>query len=197
MNDCGADKKEIRYASRTKLSEGGYVLFPGSGTEEQVRATTLYKSIDKVNIGALPLRPGYEVGRKFLCDFIKGLINKSTEEQLVGMKSQALKGTMQEIEEAGALENRVQSVSKVKGKMFECVVSSGLCPCPKNQCGNPNEVKMLVLPFTIGAHLFRVKDGCIPKTKTSSELTNGKDALFKNITFPDETCYVWEVEMVS
>jgi hypothetical protein len=77
---------------------GGYVLFPGSGTEEQVRATTLYKSIDKVNIGALPLRPGYEVGRKFLCDFIKGLINKSTEEQLVGMKSQALKGTMQEIE---------------------------------------------------------------------------------------------------
>ena len=77
---------------------GGYVLFPGSGTEEQVRATTLYKSIDKVNIGALPLRPGYEVGRKFLCDFIKGLINKSTEEQLVGMKSQALKGTMQEID---------------------------------------------------------------------------------------------------
>ncbi len=157
----------------------------------------MYRSIDKVNIGALPLRPGYEVGRKFLCDFIKGLINKSTEEQLVGMKSQALKGTMQEIEEVGALENRVQIVSKVKGKLFDCVEMSGLCPCPKNQCGNPNEVKMLVLPFTIGAHLFRVKDGCIPEEKTSSELTTGESALFKDITFPDEVCYVWDVEMIS
>ena len=79
---------------------GGYVLFPGAGTEQQIRATTLYKSIDKVNIGALPLRPGYEVGRKFLCDFIKGLVNKSTQEQLVGMKSQSLKGTVQALEDA-------------------------------------------------------------------------------------------------
>ena len=79
---------------------GGYVLFPGAGTEQQIRATTLYKSIDKVNIGALPLRPGYEVGRKFLCDFIKGLVNKSTKEQLIGMKSQTLKGTVQSLEDA-------------------------------------------------------------------------------------------------
>lgn len=80
---------------------GGYVLFPGAGTEDEIRSTTLYKSIDKVNIGALPLRPGYEVGRKFLCDFIKGLVSKSTEEHLVGMKSQSQKGAVQVVEKPG------------------------------------------------------------------------------------------------
>lgn len=97
----------------------------------------------------------------------------------------------------GAFERGVQVLQKIGGPLFGYIKKSGICPCPKNQCGNPKEVKMLVLPFTQGAHLFRVKDGCIPKTKSSSELTNGKDALFKNITFPYETCYVWEVEMIS
>ena len=32
------------------------------------------------------------------CVVIKALVDKSTEEQLVGMKSQVLKGTMQEID---------------------------------------------------------------------------------------------------
>lgn len=74
---------------------GGYILFPGSGTKAEIEESTLFKSIGKVNIGALPLRPGYEIGRQFLCDFIKHLVEKPTADHLTGLPSQALKGTTQ------------------------------------------------------------------------------------------------------
>lgn len=61
---------------------GGYILFPGSGTDEQIRNAYFYRSIDKVNIGALPLRPGNEANGGMLEAFIGRLIGKSTDDQL-------------------------------------------------------------------------------------------------------------------
>ena len=91
----------------------------------------------------------------------------------------------------------VQIVAKVGGPLFPHVESTGLCPCPKNQCADPDNVKILVLPFTQGAHVFRVKDGSRAEEKSSSELTTGKNAPFKGVTFPCEKCWVWSVEKVS
>ena len=37
--------------------------------------------------------------------------------------------------------------------------ASGWCPCPAAQCPDPEAVKLLVLPHTMGANLYRVVDG--------------------------------------
>ena len=91
----------------------------------------------------------------------------------------------------------VQIVSKVGGPLFPHVESTGLCPCPKDQCADPASVKIIVLPFTQGAHVFRVKDGCGAVEKSSSELTTGAGAPFKGVSFPCEKCWVWPVEKIS
>ena len=57
---------------------GGYILFPGCGRDEDIRKAYFYRSIDQVNIGALPLRPGNESNGKMLEDFISHLIHKDT-----------------------------------------------------------------------------------------------------------------------
>ena len=80
--DDGVLKKEII---------GGYVLFPGRGTKEEILNTRLWKSIDSVNIGAMPLRPGFEAGSELLTEFIRGLVRKETAQHLLGHSSQALK----------------------------------------------------------------------------------------------------------
>ena len=98
---------------------------------------------------------------------------------------------------SGMTTSDVQIVSKVGGPLFPRVESTGLCPCPQNQCADPEKVNIVVLPFTQGAHVFRVKDGCKAEEKTSSELTTGKNAPFKGVSFPCEKCWVWSVEKVS
>lgn len=97
----------------------------------------------------------------------------------------------------GMATSGVQIVSKVGGSLFPRVESTGLCPCPKDQCANPDSVKILVLPFTQGAHVFRVKDGCRAVEKSSRELTTGAEAPFLGVSFPCDTCWVWPVERIS
>ena len=79
---------------------GGYVLFPGGGKPEDFEKAYYRRSIERVNIGALPLRPGNEENGKALENFIRGLLEKKTEEHLIGMPSQAPKGTELELEGA-------------------------------------------------------------------------------------------------
>ena len=77
---------------------GGYVLFPGNGNipprpmdgEKDIRPRFL-TSIDNVNIGAFPLRPGSEDNIKLLQEFIQGLLAKRPEQEVLETISQ--KGT--------------------------------------------------------------------------------------------------------
>ncbi|MCQ2273922.1 MAG: restriction endonuclease-like protein [Bacteroidales bacterium] len=61
--------KEDRPESKEII--GGYILFPGRGDDKHIKDRYFYKSIEKVNIGALPLLPkdgGYdEQGRDVEC----------------------------------------------------------------------------------------------------------------------------------
>lgn len=59
---------------------GGYILFPGDGASVDVEMSRFYKSIDKVNIGAFPLRPRDEENRMLLEHFIEGLIKNKSQE---------------------------------------------------------------------------------------------------------------------
>ena len=61
---------------------GGYILFPGDGEPTEVEVSNFYKSIAEVNIGAFPLRPKDERNRKFLEQFIEGLINTKSQETI-------------------------------------------------------------------------------------------------------------------
>lgn len=70
------------YQSNTLKKEviGGYILFPGDGEPTDVAISKFHETIDKVNIGAFPLRPKDEHNRLLLEQFIEELIqNKSYE----------------------------------------------------------------------------------------------------------------------
>lgn len=53
---------------------GGYILFPGNGEDKAVEEMNFYQSIEKVNIGAFPLRPQDYESKKLLRKFLKRLI---------------------------------------------------------------------------------------------------------------------------
>ena len=56
----------------------------------------------------------------------------------------------------------VQVISRVAGPLTQAIRKSGKCPCPEDQCPDAASVRVLVVPFTQGAHLFRVADGVAP-----------------------------------
>lgn len=67
---------------------GGYILFPGRMDE----ASRFRRSIDEVNIGAFPMRPG-DNQHELLSDFIKDLLNKHAVEiveQVIPQKGTSL-----------------------------------------------------------------------------------------------------------
>lgn len=74
---------------------GGYILFPGDGASVDVEMSRFYKSIDKVNIGAFPLRPIDEENRMLLEHFIEGLIKNKSQEVIARVIPQ--KGTFVEV----------------------------------------------------------------------------------------------------
>ena len=61
---------------------GGYILFPGAGEPLDVEKSKFYESIKEVNIGAFPLRPKDERNRKFLEEFIEGIIKRKSSETI-------------------------------------------------------------------------------------------------------------------
>lgn len=72
--------KDYQTDSLKKEVIGGYILFPGDGEPTDVAVSKFYQSIDKVNIGAFPLRPKDVHNRQLFEQFIEELIqNKSHE----------------------------------------------------------------------------------------------------------------------
>ena len=74
---------------------GGYILFPGAGEPLDVAKSKFYKSIEDVNIGAFPLRPKDERNRKFLEEFIEGIIKRKSSETIARVIPH--KGTVLEV----------------------------------------------------------------------------------------------------
>ena len=72
--------KDYQTDSLKKEVIGGYILFPGDGEPTDVAVSKFYRTIDKVNIGAFPLRLKDMHNRQLLEQFIEELIqNKSHE----------------------------------------------------------------------------------------------------------------------
>lgn len=92
---------------------------------------------------------------------------------------------------AADAETGVQVVSRVAGPLTEAIRKSGKCPCPEEQCSDANSVRVLIVPFTQGAHLFRVVEGSTPVKSSVGELPPD----FARVRFPnpDSFCWVWDV----
>lgn len=88
-------------------------------------------------------------------------------------------------------ESGVQVVAHVSGSLINAVKVSGRCVCPVSQCLDPESVKMLVLPYTRGAHLFRVVGK--PERRAVGDLPGA----FANIMLPENECWMWSVEGVD
>lgn len=69
----GALKKEVI---------GGYILFPGDGEPTAIADSKFHKTIEKVNIGAFPLRPQNTYNRQLLAQFIEELIQSKSQETI-------------------------------------------------------------------------------------------------------------------
>jgi hypothetical protein len=182
---------------------GGYILFPGSGNEAEIKESTLYKSIAKVNIGALPLRPGYEVGQKFLCEFIKGLVSKSTEDHLVGTKSQATKGTVNLIDD---LPMQMSTIGihivtfhyerpKTSKSLESRIKDGGWCPCAVPVGFDGTKIRVLFVGSTLNGKMYRVKieDADHLKVNQSAVDVIGFPE-FADCEFKDPNYAVWKVE---
>lgn len=182
---------------------GGYILFPGFGNEAEIKESTLYKSIAKVNIGALPLRPGYEVGQKFLCEFIKGLVSKSTEDHLVGTKSQATKGTVNLIDD---LPMQMSTIGihivtfhyerpKTSKNLEARIKDGGWCPCAVPVGFEGKKIRVLFVGSTLNGKMYRVKveDADHLKVNQSAGDVQGFPE-FADCEFKDPNYAVWKVE---
>ena len=53
---------------------GGYILFPGSGSLENIKSNNYYQSIEKVNIGAFPLKPKDSINKQLLINHFKEIL---------------------------------------------------------------------------------------------------------------------------
>ena len=74
--------KDYQTDSLKKEVIGGYILFPGDGEPTDVAVSKFYQSIDKVNIGAFPLRPKDVHNRQLLEQFIEELIQSNSHETI-------------------------------------------------------------------------------------------------------------------
>lgn len=75
---------------------GGYVLFPGTGSIDQIRESMFYTSIKDVNIGAFPLCPNNEYNSILLQNHLNYLISTGSE-VLLGSVRPHKKMTYEEI----------------------------------------------------------------------------------------------------
>ena len=91
----------------------------------------------------------------------------------------------------------VQVVSGVSGGLKNAVEASGWCPCPAAQCPDPEAVKLLVLPHTMGANLYRVIDGTLQRDKTVEDIKRLTEDAFGSVHFPSMPCHLWRVENVE
>lgn len=94
-------------------------------------------------------------------------------------------------------ETGVQVVSGVSGGLKNAVDASGWCPCPAAQCPDPESVKLLVLPHTMGANLYRTVAGTLRRDVTQEMLKDLSDDAFASVHFPSMPCHLWRVVKVG
>lgn len=143
---------------------GAYVLYPGRPAPHLCAAYD--ESILKENIGAIPLLPGHlEQLEKRLSD----ILNKTSPENHLSADIPTRGTTVFVGDEVGAVRNHIAVAEGSIGGLSGWVYTTGYFPLPTNFCGTPESIKVLIIPFTGNAKLFRVKQLCTTKGSISKE----------------------------
>lgn len=177
---------------------GGYILFPGDGKIENRplpgqpdKRPDYLKSIDEVNIGAFPIRPGNFADVKRLEEFVKGLLVKDVDAHLFGTPSQVQKGTESVEEGTGDPSNIVQIVRYQGGLSKELIMTEHIFPCEVATCAHPERIKLIVFPHVRGGEAF-VPEGTFTGPIGLDEFKNVHPA-FKDLSFVTDKIYYWVV----
>lgn len=186
--DTGTDEK------LKKEVVGGYILFPGECDEGE--RPEYQRSIDSVNIGAFPFKPGEESDVTRLEEFVKELVDKKVDDHLMGKPSQAHKGTELVQEGMSNVEDITQIIAVYPRKFASLVEQTGFCPCNVNLCQNPERVKLVITPHVKGAEMFKVVSGGVLKKniKVDEVPSPLKELLQEHPKFANETYHMWQVE---
>ena len=95
---------------------GGYILFPGDGQKKDVKVSKFYKTIERVNIGAFPLRPKDVKNRELLERFIAELIHTKSYETIAHVIPQ--KGAYVEVGNPVLYRKAVSYYNRLAGPPF-------------------------------------------------------------------------------
>lgn len=99
---------------------------------------------------------------------------------------------------AADVESGVQVVSRVTGHLMRAVDRALWCPCPVDQCARPECVRILVLPYSQGAHMYRVVQGeAIKQNLTPEQIVAEFGDAFQGVSFPTPNCHFWKVEKIA
>lgn len=182
---------------------GGYILFPGNGRKEDVEKAYFTKSIDAVNIGALPLRPGNEENVAMLQDFIRELIERPTDSSVLSVAPQ--KGTVSMVDDVpaqvGAIGMHIVHFTyhrPEKTKSLEDrIKDGGWCPCAVPENFDAAKIHVLFVGSTLNGKMYRVRveDAGHVKANLSSAQVQALPE-FSDCEFKDPNYCAWKVEQI-
>lgn len=170
---------------------GGYILFPGNGRREDIEKAYFTRSIDTVNIGALPLRPGNGENGAMLEEFLRALMDRKTDAQLLGVVPQ--KGTVTALPEALTEEAFLRD-KPVKG-VQKAALLSRVYPAPFAATGSPEKIRWILLSLSgQPVRILRVKpEGYLGGEWTPEQIRHSY-ATFDGVALAEGTYHLWEVE---
>lgn len=194
------DAREVPSALKKEVI-GGYILFPGNGRREDIEKAYFTKSIDAVNIGALPLRPGNEENGAMLQDFIRKLIAKPTAATVLSAIPQ--KGTVGMLDD---LPSQLRAIGlhivhftyhrPPKSKSLEDrIKDGGWCPCAVPPDFDGTQTRVLFLGSTLNGKMYRVKTESpdhLLANQTSNQIQHLPE--FADCEFTDPNYVAWKVE---
>lgn len=180
---------------------GGYILFPGNGRREDVENAYYTRSIDTVNIGALPLRPGNAENAAMLQDFLGKLIEKPTDASVLSVAPQ--KGTVSVVDDlpakVGAIGMHIVHFSykrPEKTKSLEDrIKDGGWCPCAVPGNFDAATIRVLFVGSTLNGKMYRVRAedaDHLKENQTAEQIRELQE--FRDCEFKDSNYCAWKVE---
>lgn len=176
---------------------GGYVLFPGTGEKDAIKAAPFMQTREEVNIGAFPLRPGNDENNKILRDFLEDLLNhnawvKHLEDVI------AQKGMVQIVEDDVALssDNVLAPKSKLSDiearwvyKNHAVVVRDGVL-----RGRDPKRIRLITLGWMPPVSLAVENGGYLGMMDVGDVVAKYGDCPFET---KGEKCHVWAGVLVN
>ncbi len=181
---------------------GGYILFPGNGRREDVEQAYYTRSIDTVNIGALPLRPGNAENGEMLQAFLRKLIGKPTDASVLSVAPQ--KGTVSVVDDLSAQIGAIglhivtlpyKKTAKKSKPLENRILDGGWCPCAVPEGFDGTKIRVLFVGSTLGGKMYRVKveDADHLKDNQTAEQIRALPE-FADLEFKDTNYSAWKVE---